>query len=241
MVPGELNVYLWRDVFHLFFPMRGRDHWRVVGIVPWELRGRDDLEFAAVIPSIRKQAGDALVFQECRWFSTYRISHRHAERFRDRHCFLLGDAAHIHSPVGAQGEHGLRMRQPGMKLGSSPLDAPPNRFSSRTKPKDSRLRSGCSKQPTKHRSSCPIGGSAGSTHAPACQNVAFAMRFERAQKFAFRTISQIGFNQESSLSENLPGLLEDGRVRAIAFLGEAQASPGVRKICSTVSMTRGST
>ena len=26
-----------------------------------------------------------------------------AARFRDRRCFLLGDAAHIHSPVGAQG------------------------------------------------------------------------------------------------------------------------------------------
>ena len=42
-------------------------------------------------------------FQACNWFSTYRIHHRRAERFRDRRCFLLGDAAHIHSPVGAQG------------------------------------------------------------------------------------------------------------------------------------------
>ena len=39
----------------------------------------------------------------CTWFSTYRIHHRAASRFRDRRCFLLGDAAHIHSPVGAQG------------------------------------------------------------------------------------------------------------------------------------------
>ena len=37
MVPDELNVYLWRKGFHLFFPMRGTDHWRVVGIVPAEL------------------------------------------------------------------------------------------------------------------------------------------------------------------------------------------------------------
>ncbi len=34
MVPDELNVYLWREGFHLFFPMRGIDHWRVVGILP---------------------------------------------------------------------------------------------------------------------------------------------------------------------------------------------------------------
>ncbi len=40
MVPDELNVYLWRDGFHLFFPMRGTDHWRIVGIVPPALRGK---------------------------------------------------------------------------------------------------------------------------------------------------------------------------------------------------------
>jgi hypothetical protein len=37
------------------------------------------------------------------WFSTYRVHHRVAERFRDRRAFLLGDAAHVHSPVGGQG------------------------------------------------------------------------------------------------------------------------------------------
>ena len=34
MVPDEVNVYLWRKGFHLFFPMRGKDHWRIVGILP---------------------------------------------------------------------------------------------------------------------------------------------------------------------------------------------------------------
>ena len=37
------------------------------------------------------------------WFSTYRVHHRVADRFRAGRAFLLGDAAHIHSPVGAQG------------------------------------------------------------------------------------------------------------------------------------------
>jgi len=37
------------------------------------------------------------------WFSTYRVHHRVADRFRDRRAFLLGDAAHVHSPVGGQG------------------------------------------------------------------------------------------------------------------------------------------
>ena len=103
MVAGEVNIYLWRAGFHLFFPMRGQDHWRIVGIVPKQLRDRDDVAFEAVIPSVRGELGSALAFKSCTWFSTYRIHHRSAARFRDRRCFLLGDAAHIHSPVGAQG------------------------------------------------------------------------------------------------------------------------------------------
>jgi len=103
MVPNELNVYLWRKGFHLFFPMRGTDHWRVAGILPAQMRSRDDLTFDDVIPEVRKQAGESLAFHSCSWYSTYRIHHKRAERLRARRCFLLGDAAHIHSPVGAQG------------------------------------------------------------------------------------------------------------------------------------------
>jgi 2-polyprenyl-6-methoxyphenol hydroxylase-like FAD-dependent oxidoreductase len=62
MVPDELNVYLWRDGFHLFFPMRGTDHWRIVGILPPELRGRRP-RFADVVPSMHHEAGTGLSFQ----------------------------------------------------------------------------------------------------------------------------------------------------------------------------------
>jgi hypothetical protein len=37
------------------------------------------------------------------WFSTYHVHHRVAEHFRKGRAFILGDAAHIHSPVGGQG------------------------------------------------------------------------------------------------------------------------------------------
>jgi 2-polyprenyl-6-methoxyphenol hydroxylase-like FAD-dependent oxidoreductase len=37
------------------------------------------------------------------WFSTYRVHHRVADHFRKGRAFLLGDAAHIHSPLGRQG------------------------------------------------------------------------------------------------------------------------------------------
>src|SRR5215475_10583141 len=103
MVPDEVNVYLFRDGFHLLFPMRGKDHWRIAGILPMELRNKPGLKFEEVIPSLKGEAGDALAIKSCSWFSTYRIHHRRAVRFRDRRCFLMGDAAHVHSPVGAQG------------------------------------------------------------------------------------------------------------------------------------------
>ena len=103
MVPDELNVYLLRDGFHLFFPMRGKDRWRVIGILPEHLRGKKDLTFEETIPVLRREADAHVEFKQCSWFSTYRIHHRRAERFQQGRCFLLGDAAHVHSPMGGQG------------------------------------------------------------------------------------------------------------------------------------------
>ena len=84
MVPDEVNVYLWREGFHLLFPMRGQDHWRIVGILPPDLRDAGDVPFEAVVPSLRQEAGADLSFKTCSWFSTYRIHHRSAARFRRR-------------------------------------------------------------------------------------------------------------------------------------------------------------
>jgi 2-polyprenyl-6-methoxyphenol hydroxylase-like FAD-dependent oxidoreductase len=103
MVEGEVNVYLFTKGFHLLFPMRGKDHWRIVGILPEALRGQDVKSLDAVLPSLEAEAGTDIAIRSCSWFSTYRIHHRAAARFREGRCFLAGDAAHIHSPVGAQG------------------------------------------------------------------------------------------------------------------------------------------
>jgi len=44
-----------------------------------------------------------LQIAKVKWFSTYRVHHRVTHSFRKGRAFLLGDAAHIHSPVGGQG------------------------------------------------------------------------------------------------------------------------------------------
>jgi 2-polyprenyl-6-methoxyphenol hydroxylase-like FAD-dependent oxidoreductase len=214
MLPDELNVYLWRGGFHLFFPMRGVDHWRVVGIVPPELRGREDLTLDHVIPSIVEEAGAGLSFQECTWFSTYRIHHRRAERFRDRRCFLLGDAAHIHSPVGAQGMNtGLQdAYNLAWKLalvvsggaGAALLDSY----------EDERIPVAGHLLATTDRAFSLVvsdGRLAGVFRTRVLAKLmALAMRVERIQRMAFRTISQTGIRyRRSPLSQTQPGLPDD--------------------------------
>lgn len=215
MAPDELNVYLWRDGFHLFFPMRGTDHWRIVGIVPPALRGKDDLDLADVIPSMRQEAGAGLSVQGCSWFSTYRIHHRRAVRFRDRRCFLLGDAAHIHSPVGAQGMNtGLQdAYNLGWKLalvlsaraGAAILDT----YENERIPVARQLLSTTDRGFALVVSDARLAGMFRTRIL--AKVMALAMRFDRIRKVAFRTISQTGIQyRQSPLSKTLPGLPDAG-------------------------------
>ena len=211
MVADELNVYLWRNGFHLFFPMRGTDHWRIVGILPPELLGRDDVKWEDVIPSIRQEGGPGLSFQGCTWFSTYRIHHRRAERFRDRRCFLLGDAAHIHSPVGAQGMNtGLQdAYNLGWKLAlvsSGGADAALlDSYEAERIPVAERLLATTDRAFSVAVSNTAVAGLFRTRILATI--LALAMRLDRIRKLVFRTISQIGIQYRASpLSETQPGL-----------------------------------
>ena len=47
--------------------------------------------------------GGALRLRDPVWLTYFRLHHRHAARYRAGRVFLAGDAAHVHSPAGAQG------------------------------------------------------------------------------------------------------------------------------------------
>ena len=211
MVPDELNVYLWRRGFHLFFPMRGRDHWRVVGILPEHLREKNDLTFPEVIPAVRQEAGAELSFTACSWFSTYRIHHRCAARFREGRCFLLGDAAHIHSPMGGQGMNtGLQDAYNlawklalvvSRRAGSILLDS----FEDERMPVAHRLLSTTDRAFSLVSSDSWLAGLVRTRVIAKIMGA--AMRIDRIRRLAFLTISQTGIRYpDGPLSRTLDGL-----------------------------------
>jgi 2-polyprenyl-6-methoxyphenol hydroxylase-like FAD-dependent oxidoreductase len=88
--------------FLAVFPLAGKGRARLVGTVREDRADHaDTLKFEDV--SSRVIENLKVDVEKVNWFSTYHVHHRVAQHFRKGRAFLLGDAAHIHSPVGGQG------------------------------------------------------------------------------------------------------------------------------------------
>jgi 2-polyprenyl-6-methoxyphenol hydroxylase-like FAD-dependent oxidoreductase len=99
---GELHVDLDEADFLAVFPLKGEGRARLIGSVR-DAAAQDPgrLKFEDV--QDRALSNLKVKVQRVNWFSTYRVHHRVAHAFAKGRAFLLGDAAHIHSPVGGQG------------------------------------------------------------------------------------------------------------------------------------------
>jgi 2-polyprenyl-6-methoxyphenol hydroxylase-like FAD-dependent oxidoreductase len=101
-VDGELHVDLDEADFLAVFPLARTGRVRLVGAVRDERAEHpENLEFADVSGRAIRHMG--LDVRTVNWFSTYHVHHRVAGSFGHGRAFLLGDAAHVHSPVGGQG------------------------------------------------------------------------------------------------------------------------------------------
>jgi 2-polyprenyl-6-methoxyphenol hydroxylase-like FAD-dependent oxidoreductase len=100
---GEVQLFLAKQGFAGFFPMPETNRYRVVGNIPDEFDKKEDLQVEDMLPHLNAISNSPIQIVQNYWFTTYHLHHRMADKFREQHCFLVGDAAHIHSPVGAQG------------------------------------------------------------------------------------------------------------------------------------------
>ena len=113
LVAGAVNVFALGRGLAVFFPLGHPSTWRVIAI-----QGRDpqttlpdrtdevsthDLSLPELQTMVDDPTRGALRLRDPVWLTRFRLHHRQAARYRQGNIFLAGDAAHIHSPVGAQG------------------------------------------------------------------------------------------------------------------------------------------
>jgi 2-polyprenyl-6-methoxyphenol hydroxylase-like FAD-dependent oxidoreductase len=99
---GELHIDLDEADFLAVFPLAGAGRARLIGTVHDERADNPEtLRFEDV--SHRAIENLKMEVEKVNWFSTYRVHHRVTDHFRKGRAFVLGDAAHIHSPAGGQG------------------------------------------------------------------------------------------------------------------------------------------
>ena len=86
-----------------FFPMSEPQQYRAIGVLPPSITNPDDFSFGELKEHIENNVGLPVKIIGHSWHAGYRVHHRIADSFRSGNAFLVGDAAHIHSPAGGQG------------------------------------------------------------------------------------------------------------------------------------------
>ena len=110
---GQVAICPTAEGFMLAFPLPGAHRFRVIMVLPAkhgadpEARALDHATFveqlARMTPRFPERGGAPPVVVNARWLTRYRLHRRGVVSYRQGRCFVAGDAAHIHSPVGAQG------------------------------------------------------------------------------------------------------------------------------------------
>lgn len=114
----EGHFHLHPEGLLIIVPMPTPRQWRIIAHMPEQ--GADDptpIDAAMLDALIARRAAVRFGAHDVGWTSRFALSHGVSDRTRDGRVFLIGDAAHVHSPVGGQGlntgvqdAHGLMWR-----------------------------------------------------------------------------------------------------------------------------------
>lgn len=153
--------------------------------------------------------------EEVNWFSTYRVHHRVTDTFRKGRVFLVGDAAHVHSPAGGQGMNtgiadaiNLAWKLAAVIHGSAP-DSLLDSYDQERKAFAKKLVDTTDKIFSFVTAESGFADFVRTRVAPILASVAY--RVDSAREMMFRMISQTTLNyQDSALSAGKAGKVEGG-------------------------------
>lgn len=99
--PGRVHAYLAAAGIQLFFPLGVPAPWRTIVLRPPDAGADPTVEGVQRLTA--GYTGGRVRVRDPVWLTGFAVHSRCADRFRSGRVLVAGDAAHIHSPAGAQG------------------------------------------------------------------------------------------------------------------------------------------
>lgn len=106
---GTLHSFTGRNGVAMFFPLGTPSTWRVIAMSSNNTPGSSNVPETSSLslPELQEivdgATGGEIRLRDPAWLTYFHLHHRQTAHYRTGRIFLAGDAAHIHSPVGAQG------------------------------------------------------------------------------------------------------------------------------------------
>jgi 2-polyprenyl-6-methoxyphenol hydroxylase-like FAD-dependent oxidoreductase len=111
---GSIHAFATGRGFAMFFPLGHPTTWRVMAMEvggPPQRAANNEQEITTTqplsLPELQSMIDEptfrSVKIRDAAWLTRFRLHRRQSARYRKDRIFLAGDAAHIHSPVGAQG------------------------------------------------------------------------------------------------------------------------------------------
>lgn len=202
--PGWAHAFLSARGMLFFFPLGTPATWRLLA-----MRHRSDrtpVEHAVALTEVQQLADDytggRARLHDPVWMTNFRLHNRGARHYRRGRIFLAGDAAHIHSPAGAQGMNtgiqdsvnlGWKL---GLVLAGQARPELLETYESERGPVGRKVLRFTDRAFTIGTSTSPLVRFARTQVAP--RLLPLAVRLKAARAYGLRTVAQLGINYRSS-------------------------------------------